>query len=177
MAERAKNGKKSLIAGICCGVVVIAVVVAVVVIALMNNKGGINDDYFVSDDTKLVMSLDGEMMAFDGDIPVPSKIHSVYTIDGDKISSLKGYYVYENADAAKEALDKVKEMLQGTSEYGEITVDGKYIVLVAAEEEYKDLTVENVKQQIQLMELFKNMGNELTEGGEGSTEVVEETAE
>ena len=139
MANKSKKGNKSLIAGICCGLVVIAVVVAVVVIALVKN-GGVNDDYFKSDNTKLVMSLDGNSIALDDDDLNLVKFHQVYTYEGDTITSSKAYYEFEDNAAANKAKEYIEESLKGQEEVDEVYVDGKYLVVVANKSTYENNT-------------------------------------
>lgn len=184
MADKAKKGKnKNLITSICAGIVVIAVVVAVVVVALMGGNGGINDDYFVSDDTKAVITFDGDQASMIFGEGAPNKVHIVYTFDGDKVTSYKSYYEYSDNNAASEAKNKLSEEVSGLEDtYSEIVVNGKYLVLSAPESEYAEMTAESAKQQIELLEAFKNMSYEMedaeiVDNGETVTvETVEETA-
>ena len=179
MADKAKKGKnKNLITGICAGIVVIAVVVVVVVVALMGGNGGINDDYFVSDDTKAVITFDGDEaeMMFGDD--APNKVHIVYTFDGDKVTSYKSYYEYGDSNAANEAKNKLSNEVSGLEDaYSEIVVNGKYLVLSAPESEYAEMTAESAKQQVELLKAFVNMSyeEEETEIVENGDAVVEET--
>ena len=120
MADKAKKGKnKNLITGICAGIVVIAVVVVVVVVALMGGNGGINDDYFVSDDTKAVITFDGDQASMIFGEGAPDKVHIVYTFDGDKVTSYKSYYEYSDNNAARGYYERLLGILDKERErYG-----------------------------------------------------------
>ena len=157
MATKSKSktkDNKNLIIGICAAVVV---VVAIIITVVLVSNNTLNDSYFVSDDTKYVFTLDSEEgTAEEGEVS-PLKTHLVYTYEGDKITSLKSYYVFADANAAKTAFDKMKEA--GGEEANGIELNGKYIIISAEEDDYKNLTAADVKQQIEFMESLKNMDN------------------
>ena len=171
MAEESKNNK-GLITGICAAVVV--VIIIIVAIVLGARGGGLNDSYFVSDGSKYVLNLDADDIAFDEEEYAPIKTHLVYTYEGDKVTSLKAYYEYETAEAAQAAYSYINETQADA--YKSITVDGKYVVLEANEEDYADVSPDDVKQQIEFMEALKDM--DLSEDeDETKEEVEEETSE
>ena len=148
--EEAKNNKK-LILGICGAIVAIVVIVVVVVVLLNNKKPTLNDDYFKSDDTKLVITLEGEA----GEENSPVKQHQVYTYSGDTITGLKSYAEFANADDAKKAYDDYKAS-GDTDTFTNIELDGKYIIMTVPEDQYKELTTSAVKSYIELFESIKN---------------------
>ena len=171
------KNNKNLIIAICAAVVAI-VIVAVVVVILVTGKnkggvpiGGLNDAYFTSDDTKYVLNMDAEDMYIEDEAYAPLKSHLVYTYSGDKITGLKAYYEYADASAASTAYDFYQANNDGT--FKEVALDGKYLILTANAEEYENLTPEDVKQQIEFMEMLNNMDTEETESIEGVEEVNE----
>ena len=175
MAEKAnasKKDNKNLIIGICAAVVVVVIIVISVVLA--TRGGGLSDDYFVSDGTKYVLTIESDGTD-EEDKTAPLKTHLVYTYEGDKVTSMKSYYVYADADAAKAAFDAMKAA--GGEEAQGIELNGKYIIMTAEEDVYKDLTTNDVKQQIEFMEMLKNMDANTTveegEEGEETGEVIE----
>lgn len=174
MAENAKN-KKGLIIGICAAVVVVVAIVVGIVFAVRNGAGGLNDAYFQSDGTKYVLTLESDEMSFDDEEYTPLKTHLVYTYSGDEITGLMGYYEYENDDAAKAAYNYLLE--SQSDDYKSISLDGKYVVIEADESEYEDLTAEDVKQQIEFMEMMRNMNTDSSESTETDEVVEEETTE
>ena len=184
MANESKKNK-GLIIGICVAIVVVIAIIIAVVLGVKG--GGLGDSYFVSDDTKYVLNMDASDMSFDDEEYAPTKVHLVYTYSGEDVTGLKAYYEYENAEAAKAAFDYINET-QADS-YKSIVMDGKYIILEAKEDEYKDITPDDVKQQIEFMEMLKNMntstegesndeeteGEEIVDTGEG--EIIDDTEE
>ena len=159
MAKKSKSkakDNKNLIIGICTAVVVVlAIIITVVIVA---NNSGLNDSYFVSDDSKYVITLDTDEEELEGDETAALKTHLVYTYEGDKITSMKTYLEYADANAAKAAFDIIKE--SGGDEAKNAELNGKYIIVPADEEDYKDLTASDVKEQIEFMESLKNLDSE-----------------
>lgn len=178
MAGRAKkNNNKNLIIGICVAAVVVVAIVLIVVFAVRG--GGISDSYFVSDDTKYVLTVESDDMALseDEESYAPIRTHMVYEYSGDEITGLKSYFEYADANAAKAAYDQMAaagESLEGAE------LNGKYIVVTAGEDEYEGMTASDVKQQIEFMEMLKNMNSDESDDGgeaEATDEVEEEAAE
>ena len=175
MAKQSKDNK-NLILGICAAVAVVVVVVVLAVV-LINKGNSINDDYFKSDDTKYVLTMETGATG-DEETPEPVKAHEVYTYEGDKITSLKTYYEYADADAAKTAFDKAGDEYDKES-YESIELNGKYIVLTAKADQYENLKAADIKANIELMEQLKNLGDgndeeEVEVEEENDEEVVEE---
>lgn len=155
MAETARKNNKNLILGICSAVVAVIVIVVVVILATTGGSR-LNDSFFVSDDTKLVITSD----AYDTEAKYPPvKTHVVYYYSGDKITDAKIYYEFKNAEEAKDAYEIGKED-ETFSDYKKLETDGKYVILTVKESEYKDTTVEEVKAQIEFMELLNKIDAE-----------------
>ena len=166
-ASKSKKDNKNLIIGICVAVLVVAAIVVAVVLATRNT---LNDDYFVSDGSKYVITYDDLESDGEGDQYRPVKIHTVWTYKGDEITSLKMYYVYNNANDAKAAFDAMKE--DGEEVKG-VELNGKYIIISAEEDTYKDTTASDVKQQIEDYEKAKENIDSIEEGSEVEVEEVE----
>lgn len=170
MANKAKKDNKNAIIGcICAAVVVIVVVIVAVVLATNGNK--LNDSYFKSDDTKYVLTMESD--GTDTDEYTPIKTHLVYTYSGDEITGMTSYYEYADEAKAKAAADVWKE--NAGDSYKEIYANGKYVVLVSNESDYEGVTASDVKQQIEFMEMLKNMNFDdseetVVEGEEVTTE-------
>ena len=172
-AKNTKKDNKNLIIGICAAVVVVVIVI-IAIIAINANKG-INDSYFVSDNSKYVLTLDmGEADESD-DSYTPLKIHYVYTYSGDEITGLKYYYEYADADTAKAANDYIKGQ-QTDDQLTDIHADGKYVVATASEDLYKDYSASDIKSQIEFYESIKNM-NLSDDSDDATVEEVEESEE
>jgi len=167
MANKAKNNK-NLIIGICAAVVVVIVVIVAIVLATRGGSAQLNDSYFVSDDTKYVLTLETDDSEEEY---APVKTHVVYFYSGDDVTGMKAYYEFADAASAKDAFDYYKEAMEG-EDYQDISMDGKYIIVTSNESAYEDLTASDVKQQIEFMEMLKNM--DLTEQTDDTDIEVEE---
>ena len=167
MANKAKKDNKNLIIGICAAVVVVVVIVVAIVLAGSGNK--LNDQFFVSDGTKYVLTMDADDMGLEGEEYSPNKVHIVYFYSGDEVTDLKSYYEYADEASAKTAFDAFKELGDEESNY---TIEGKYIILTADAEEYEGMTASDVKQQVEFMESLKNMDFDTED--EEDIEVVED---
>lgn len=169
MAEKAKKNNKNLIIGICAGVLVIAVVIVAVIFA---TKSSLNDAYFVSDDSKYVLTVDRDMLETEDKENSPIKTHIVYYYSGDAITGVTTYMEFDNDATAKAALDLYKNADQ--TGVKSLKTDGKYLVVEMTEDQYKDLTVSDVKQQVEFMEMLKKSGtNNPDSENEETTETIE----
>ena len=163
MAKKtATKNNKNLIIGICAAVAAIIVIVIIVVIILLNPSngplGGINDSYFVSDGTKYVLNLDAESVYVENEDYVPLESHLVYHYSGDSITGLEAYYEYADNTAASAAYEFYKT--NNDNMYKDVTLDGKFVILTANPEEYEGLTADDVKQQIEFMDMLNNMNSD-----------------
>ena len=152
MANKAKNNK-NLIIGICAAILVVVVVVVAIVLATRGGSTQLSDSYFVSDDTKYVLTLETNDSEEEY---APAKTHMVYFYSEDDVTGMKAYYEFADEAAAKAAFDYYKEAMEG-EDYEDISIDGKYIVITSKESAYEGLTASDVKQQIEFMEMLKNM--------------------
>lgn len=153
MAEKAeKKNNKNLIIGICSGILVIAVIVVAVIFATRGTTN-LNDAYFVSDDTKYVLTMDGDSSEEEELSPV--KTHLVYTYSGDTITGMTTYMEFADAATAKSALEVYKSMEDQTG-VKNLSVNGKYVVVEMTEDQYNNMTASDVKEQIDFMEMLKN---------------------
>ena len=173
MAKKAKQSKnKNLIIGLCVGLAAVLIIVLIIVFARGN---GLNDDYFVSDDTKYVLTFESDSADESDSEYTPLKTHIVYTYQDDQITGMKSYYVYADAASAKAAFDAMKEA--ASEELGQMELNGKYIIITAEEDSYKDLKASDVKQQIELMKMLEGMTSDTEENEEETEEEVVESGE
>ena len=155
MANKAKKDNKNMIiGGVCAAVVVVVVIIVAAVLAMGGNK--INDDYFKSDGSKYVLTIDSSEYLYDEDEAdyIPLKTHLVYTYSDDEITGLKTYAEYADEAAAKaayQAMNEAGEDLTG------VEIVGKYLVQTATPDQYEGVTASQVKQEIELMDSMKNM--------------------
>lgn len=159
-AKNNKNSKKSknIIIGAIVGVIALIVVVVLVVV-LATRGGKLDDSFFVSDGSKYVATLDGSdtgMMDEDGVAPI--KGHVVYFYSGDKVTDMKTYYEFADEASAKKAFDGLKEE-DTEEEGGTIELNGKYVIMTADASHYEGMTAADAKEQIEFIEMIKNMNN------------------
>ena len=177
MAKKTKKDNKNLIIGICTAAVAIIAIVIAIIFIVKGSGPTLNDDYFKSDDTKYVMSVDVDPSDLDEDEKEypPIKAHSVYTYSGDEITSSKTYIEYSDASTAEKAFKVLKD--SGDEEAKNAELNGKYIIITNDKSKYEDLKASEVKEQIEFYEKLKNMdfGDEdnLEEIDEGEIEDID----
>ncbi len=155
-----KNKKldKKTFLPICLGLVVIAVIIVAVVL-LKPQK--IDDNYFVSDENKDVITL--EVSEADSATTNLIRTHIVYTYADDKITSLKTYYEYENGDLANQAFENTKTINQNAES---VDLNDKFIVVTAKSDQYESLTPSDIKQQAEAIRQFQAAQKEKEEKSE-----------
>lgn len=164
--EDSKNAKsnKNIIIGICIVVLVLAVIIVAIVFSTKGNTQ-LNDAYFVSDSTKYVLTVDEEDLDIDDRTEhKPVKTHIVYPYSGDNVTGMITYLEYADESAAKAAFEAYKDYEQ--SEVKNLSTNGKYLVVEMTEDQYSDLKASDVKQQIEFMEMLKNIDSDKTENAE-----------
>lgn len=156
MAEEAKKKKnnKNLIIGICTGVLVIAVIVVAIIFATKGTTN-LNDAYFVSDNTKYVLTVNSDELSEEKTEITPIKTHLVYYYSGDDITGMITYMEFADEATAKSSIEAYKSIDQ--TGIKSIYTNGKYIVVEMAEDQYANITASDVKQQIEFMEMLKNV--------------------
>ena len=169
--SRKNNNNKNKMVGACAAVIVLVVIIVAVVIGI-SNANRLGDSYFVSDDSKYVLTYDIDPSTIEegseGAQYAPLKIHAVYTYEGDKITGLKEYYEYKDSASAKSAFDSLKS--SSNDEKTEIAIEDKYVILTAPAEQYEGVSASTVKSQIEIIEKMKNEKNNSGETNNGSGE-------
>ena len=148
---------KNILIGICAAVVVVAVVAVAIIFA--TRKPQLNDSYFVSDNTKYVLTVNSDELEPDEGVKyTPVKTHVVYTYSGDTITGMITYAEFKDEATAKAAFEEYKN----TDQEGikSININGKYVVAEMNEDQYADMTASKVKQYIDFMESLKNMNTD-----------------
>ena len=164
MAEKAKKDNKNLIIGICVAVLAIAVIVVAVVLATKGTTK-LSDAYFKSDNTKYVLTIDGDQSDTESTSEYePVKTHVVYYYSGDTINGMTTYMEFADEATAKTALEAYKSVDQEGIK--NLSVNGKYLVVEMTEDQYSGITASDVKQQIEFMEMLENMDSDSTEDTE-----------
>lgn len=151
-SRNAKADCKSNIGKISCviiGVVAIVAIIFALVFALNSNT--INDAYFVSDNSKLVLTLDNDYD--ENDVLAPTKSHLVYYYSGDKITGVKYFYEFSSEDKAAEAF---KGLTENNEEYDgrpeSIKLNGKYVIYTFPANQFEGTSVEDIKSYLEVIE-------------------------
>ena len=124
--------------------VIVVLLIVVVVVLFVMNRSTYNDDYFVSDGTKIVLSMDARTSGFEESEYVPPITHVVYYYSGDTINSVKVFYEYKDSDIAKKANEKIS-MDDKYWAYSR-TLNDKYIIFDMKKEEYEGLTATEIRE-------------------------------
>ena len=166
--DKKANDKKNLIA-ICASIIAVIIIIVVVVLAINRGPNQLGNNFFTSDDTKLVIPLDGDRITSDSEEPLPEKTYLVYYYAGDTITKYQTFQKYSNEEDAKKALVYFQDTVADLFE--EISRDGDYIIITHEADDYNWITAEDVRQQIE----YNNGVEQIqTENTEESTETVEE---
>ena len=156
MAEKKQSKKKNTgaIIGGCIAAAVIIIII-IVVCVVMAKKTSYNDDYFVSDGSKYVITYTQDDLELDESSEfAPVKSHLVYYYSGDKITDMKAFYEFADEATAKLAYEAYKEAGEGN--FKEISQSSKYVIITANDSEYEDYTASDVKSQIEFKEMLEN---------------------
>ena len=151
-STKKKTEKKNKNLAVIIASAVAAVALIVVVIALANFKlrvpEEINDDYFVSDGSKIVVSLNDEMASFVDEEIEPSITHIVYYYSGDKINNRKYFFVYNDEEEASMASEEIGDDYEWASSK---ELNGKYLIFQDDSDSYKGMSVKELKSAIERM--------------------------
>ena len=165
-----ETSKKRKLITIICAVAAAIVIAIITAVVLLNNQ--LNDNFFVSDGSKYVFSMDqDEILGLDFEEYEPEKVHLAYFYSDGKVTDVKLYYAYENGDMARKAAEYIKGL--NDINVKEVTVSGKYVVVTAKETLYEDMTDEDARQQVEIMEMVYNTNYEEDAGEETDREYEE----
>ncbi len=149
-ARTRKIDKKTIIGMV--GALLAMAVVAVVII-LANYQEPIPEDYFVADNTKLVLTLPPALSSFEANEDYqPEMTYVVYFYEGNKVTGAKVYFEYADEAAAREA-DKNISLGDKNWAIGRRR-NGRYIVFSVKPEQYKNLTTDKVNENIKSYDII-----------------------
>lgn len=135
--------------------VVIVVVIAVAVAGLLR-RDKYDEDYFVSDETKLVVAIDKDMASFEEGIYEPDVTYIVYYYDGgDTIKNMKIFFAYDDEQEAEVANENIT--LEGKAWAKTKNLSGRFVVFVADEGQYENLETAYVRKIIEDMKAAGTM--------------------
>ena len=134
-------------------IIVLAVLlVAIIAISIVLGFYGhdeLNDDYFVSDANKIVMTVNGQNAS-----PIeeesgygPVKVYTVYYHVGDNVTGAKVFYEYINNDEAKTAYEKIN--LEDKDWAINKGIDNKYIIIQYNKDLLKGFTIEQIRNSVE----------------------------
>lgn len=163
---RKKAWDKPALGKIVCLIVVVIAILVIIVATMTRGDAPISDDYFVSDGTKYVLSIDAEQDEDNEEKLVTT--HIVYYYNGDNITGAKVFYEFADAASAKAAYDDIIKSIAESEEKIDASMyklNGKYIIVTADEASYKDLKASEIKAQFESYEALQK-GEEETEEAE-----------
>jgi hypothetical protein len=159
MITKTKSDKKSLI--IACIALAAVIIITIVTLLILPNKN-IDDSFFVSDGSKYVLTIDSEdVLSLDFKEYTPEKTHLVYFYSGDNITDLKVYCDFKTEENAKKAAEIMKT--ETDESIKDVSINGKYVVITMDKSQYEDMSADDAKQQIELMEMLQNLDSEESE--------------
>lgn len=143
-----ESNKKPII--IACSIIAAVIVIVAIVVLVLSNRG-LNDNFFTSDGSKYVLSMDSdEILGLNIDDYDLKKAHLIYFCSNDKVTDLKLYYVYEDEETANKAAEYIRGIEDSETIKG-VDVDGRYVILTLGESLYADMTNDDAKQQVEVM--------------------------
>jgi hypothetical protein len=131
-------------------VIVAAVALIIVIIVAISASNSfyesIDDDYFVSDGSKLVLTLPKKTASFETSEYEPDITHVVYYYSGDDITSARVFFAYNSEEEAREADKNIKsddkDWMTGRK------LNGKYIIFNTNSDFISGLTASFVKKAV-----------------------------
>lgn len=130
-------------------VVLLVAIIAVSIVLGLYGHEELNDGYFVSDNSKIVMTVSGKNAS-----PIeeesgyePIKVYTVYYYVGNSITGAKVFYEYINNDEAKVAYEKIN--LEDKDWAISKGIDNKYIIVQYNKSLLKDFTAEQIRNSVE----------------------------
>ena len=115
--------------------------VALVVLLIGALPRSLGDDFFVTTDSKYVLSAD--LPESDSDPYVPIRIYTVYNHKDGEIIDAKYYYLYSNEEKARASFDKFLSDANGNSE-NNMAISGKYVYFDVDKADYAGLIIQDI---------------------------------
>ena len=142
------------------GLLIVALVLVIVAIVNFSQNEKFDSGYFHDDDSKIVLTMDRNTAALDDSIYEPNITHIVYYYDGNKITGVRAFYEYSTEEEAKTAYAHL-----GLGDYADgKKLSGRFIVFNVKSMQYENLTVEDLKKNV---ELLKGIDALILDYGEG----------
>lgn len=149
------KNKKLLQGLIFVGSVVLVAVITVVILKL--TRPVLDDNFFVSDDTKSTITIKPDADGTSTSAVIQTRV--VYDYDGENVVGMKTYFEFVDNDTARRNEAAIREQPQ----YERTEVDGKFVIAISKEEQYKGLTKSDIEQQAQALEIFMHSRDIVTD--------------
>ena len=147
-----RDSKSKTILGI---VVLVVIALVVTLIIILTRKEDYNEDYFVSDDYKLVVAMDKSIASYEkGDLE-PDITYILYYYSGDDVNSVKVFFAYDSEEEAKEMDEKIS--LESKEWATSKKASGKYLVFDMAQDQFEGTTVSHIRDLIEDMKTAGTM--------------------
>ena len=153
--------------------IVALLIVVVTVLVIMNNNPVYNENYFKSDNTKLVLRLDNDYPEDDEKSPI--RTYMVYYYSGDTINNVKQFYQFKSDEVAKNVIEETKKLEMNWVK--EISLSGSYIIFELTEDQYEGVTTTQIRESIESIEVLDNDNSTGTENDEVNVENDDAIAE
>ena len=127
-------------------------VIAISIVLGLYGRETLNDQYFVSDGSKIVLNLEGDEITPLGDEVEysPEKAHIVYYYTGNKITGAKIFYEYIDNEQAKGAYEKAD--LTDKEWAIDKSLDGKFVILQYDRNLLDGYTVDQIRESVESVE-------------------------
>ncbi len=153
------RNKNAIIGALVC-VVALVIVVVVAVLSLKGYKK-IDDSFFVSDGSKYVITLDGNLdVSSDSNGDTPKKAYYVYYYSGNDVTNVEAYYEFADDASAKQSYEAMVNEEGGEMKNYEL--NGKYIVMTVDPSEYEGMTAADAKKRAEYSDFLKSMTSDNT---------------
>lgn len=147
-----KNNKKNVIIAFVGAVIAIAVVVVAIIVLINRNKNAtLGDDFFKSDDTKIVYTTSTRNV--DSSYGA-KKTHQVYTVDGSDVTGYTLYYEFGDEESAEDAYEEISQDVETDYTALEAKLDGKFVSIKYDEETYSGAKASEVRSWVKSLEEY-----------------------
>lgn len=144
-----ESERKELWKNLLSALAVATVIVAIALVAGFSWRERYDEDYFVSDDTKLVIAMDSEIASFEDGEFEPETTYVVYYYTGDTVRGMQVFYAYDSNEEAKLANENIT--VDGKDWAVSKSLNGKYIIFSVTSDQYENLSATSVKNIIESM--------------------------
>ena len=142
------------------GFLIIALVFVIIAIVNFSQNESYDSSYFHDAEGKIVLTMDRDSASLDDTIYEPNITHIIYYYEGDNIVSVKAFYEYATEKEAKTAYEHLKLGDFADSK----KLSGRFVVFQIKRAMYDGITVESLKNDI---ELLKGIDALILDYGEG----------